>query len=71
MEIVWACAILAFGIFLGVVATYFAIYDGVIRIDQTNPEKDIYRLDIDDIDKLSKKKRILLKVDTHADLSQK
>lgn len=71
MEFVWAGAILAFGIFLGVFATYITIYDGVIRIDQSNPEKDIYRLDIDDIDKLSKKKRILLKVDVHADLSQK
>lgn len=71
MEFVWAGAILAFGVFLGVFATCITIYDGVIRIDQSNPEKDIYRLDIDDIDKLSKKKRILLKVDVHADLSQK
>ena len=71
MEIVWAGVILALGVFLGVIATYFDIYDGVIRIDKSNPEKDVYRIDIEDIDKLSKKKRILLKVDRHADLSQK
>ena len=44
---------------------------GTLRIDHSNPEKDIYRFDIDDIDSLSKKKRIILKVDNHADLSQK
>ena len=44
---------------------------GILKIDKTNPEKDIYRLDINDLDALSRKKRILLKVDARADLSQK
>ena len=44
---------------------------GTLRIDHSNPEKDVYRFDVDDIDKLSKKKRIVLKVDNNADLSQK
>lgn len=43
---------------------------GTLRIDHSNPEKDIYRIDIDDLDKLSRKKRIVLKVDNHARLSQ-
>lgn len=44
---------------------------GVLRIDRSNPKKDLYRLDIDDLSRLSKKKRIVLKVDNNADLSQK
>ncbi len=44
---------------------------GVLRIDHSDPDKDVYRLDIDKIDDISKKKRVLLKVDHHADLSQK
>lgn len=44
---------------------------GTLRIDRTNPQKDVYRIDIDDLDSLSKKKRALLKVDSNANLSQK
>ena len=42
---------------------------GTLRIDHSNPEKDLYRFDIDDLDSLTKKKRIMLKVDSNADLS--
>lgn len=44
--------------------------DGILRIDHSNPEKDMYRFEIDEIDKLSQKKHIRLKVDNEADLSQ-
>jgi len=44
--------------------------DGVLRIDHSDPEIDKYRLDVDALDMLSKKKRIVLKVDNNADLSQ-
>ena len=44
---------------------------GTLKIDHSNPEKDVYRFDVYDIDKLSKKKRIVLKIDNNADLSQK
>lgn len=43
---------------------------GTLKIDHSNPEKDVYRFEIDDIDKLSKRKRVVLKVDNKADLSQ-
>ncbi len=42
---------------------------GTLRIDHSNPEKDVYRFEIDDLDKLSTKKHIVLKVDNTADLS--
>lgn len=44
---------------------------GVLRIDHSNPEKDVYRLEIDKLDSLSSKKKIVLKIDNNADLSQK
>lgn len=44
---------------------------GTLKIDHSDPEKDIYRIDINDLDKLSKKKLIVLKIDNNADLSQK
>lgn len=43
---------------------------GKLKIDHSNPEKDLYRLEIDDLDKLSKKKIIVLEIDHKADLSQ-
>ena len=43
---------------------------GTLKIDQSNPEKDLYLFEIDDLDELSKKKRILLNIDRNANLSQ-
>ena len=43
-------------------------YDGALLIDTSNPEKDIFRLELDTLDGLDKKKTILLKVDSHAQL---
>lgn len=44
---------------------------GTLRIDHFNPEKDIYRFEIDNLDALNKKSKIVLRIDHHADLSQK
>ena len=44
---------------------------GTLRIDHSDPVKDVYRIEIDDLDGLSKKKNVILKVDNNADLSQK
>ena len=44
---------------------------GTLRIDHSNPEKDVYRIEIYDLDGLSNKKHVILKVDNNANLSQK
>ena len=44
---------------------------GTLRIDHSDPAKDVYRIEIDDLDRLIKKKHIVLKVDNNANLSQK
>lgn len=43
---------------------------GTLKIDHSNPEKDVYRLEIDDLEGLTKKRKIVLKVDNRANLSQ-
>lgn len=56
----------AFGVLAGVIITgiiiVFAKNDGVLRIDTSNPEKDVYRLEIDNLDILPRKKIITLRV---------
>lgn len=44
---------------------------GTLRIDHSNIDKDIYRFEIDNLEALSSRKYIVLKVDNNADLSQK
>jgi len=58
------------GFVLGVLIARKTKPDGILRIDHTNPEKDTYRFEIDEIDKLSNKRYIRLKVDNNANLSQ-
>ena len=43
---------------------------GYLRIDHSNPEKDVYRFEVDDLVDTSVR-RFVLKVDHKADLSQK
>lgn len=64
------------GLFVGSIISniiFFIRYRtvGTLRIDHSDPEKDVYRIEIDDLDGLSKKKHVILKVDNNADLSQK
>lgn len=44
---------------------------GTLKIDESNPDKDIYRLEIHDLDGLSKKRQIVLNVEHHVNLSQR
>lgn len=69
----WFCI----GMLVGVVATLIISFSrllttarGTLKIDRSNPEKDLYLFEIDDLDELSKKKRILLNIDHDANLSQ-
>lgn len=44
---------------------------GVLRIDNTDPDKTRYKFEIDDLDILDKKNRIELEICRRADHSQK
>ena len=56
------------GIWIGVIISSivlslrYAKIHGTLKIDNSNPEKDVYRIEIDDLDNLSSKKRIVLNV---------
>lgn len=73
----WLCfgGALACGIILGIgiMLLYIVLKTsfGTLRIDHNNPEKDVYRFEIDDLDRIKSRKRVVLKVDNNADLSQK
>lgn len=62
-----------FGCIVTNIIMYFRTRYGVLKIDSSNPEKDVYRFEISDkeIDTISKAKRIMLRIEHHADLSQK
>ena len=44
---------------------------GTLRIDHSDPNKDMYRLELNDLDVLTRKKLVILDIDHHANLSQK
>ena len=55
----------------GAVATcvlYFKI-DGALKIDHSDSKKDVYRIEIGDLDVLPYKKHIILKVENDVNLS--
>lgn len=74
-ELYWFSAVIGFigGILIGAILYklifMFRSRKGVLRIDHSNPEKDVYRFEIDGIADTSTK-RFILKVDHDADLSQ-
>ena len=71
MEYLWFILGVITGIIVVGIISYLRKTHGVLRIDHSDPEKDLYRFDIGDLDSLSKKKRLVLKIDNQADLSQK
>ena len=59
------------GLLIGIGLTEFRYRTiGTLKIDHTNPSKDVYRFEIDNLSVLDKKNIIALRVDHHADLSQ-
>lgn len=57
------------GVIVGLIISRMRTY-GTLRIDTSNPEKDVYKIELKDLDGLPKKKYIVLKVDPKAKLSQ-
>lgn len=74
-ELYWLSAVIGFvgGMVIGSILSRLIFWlrskKGILRIDHSNPEKDIYRFEIDGIVDNSTK-RFVLKVDHDADLSQ-
>ena len=66
--------IFSLGIIIGVITTRLILQvssaKAVLRIDHSNPEKDIYRLDLDNVCNMNKK-TLLLKMDHHANFTNR
>ena len=64
---------LVLGLIIGslVVLIYYRCIttSGVLKIDHSDPDKDIYQINLDSLDDLAKKKRVVLKVDNNAKLN--
>lgn len=73
MEFVFACIISGLVGASLVWLYYHKVHftSGTLKIDHSNPEKDSYRFEIDDLSKLNKKTWFILRIDHKADLSQK
>lgn len=68
---IWCCIGIVIGSIISNIIFYYKVGVGTLRIDYTNPKKDVYRIEMGDLDKLKKKKRLILKIDHDANLSQK
>lgn len=71
MEYIWFLVGVIVGSIVSSIRYWRKRTSGTLRIDHSNPEKDIYRFEVDGIENLAKKKEIILKIDNNADLSQK
>ena len=61
------------GLFLGMFINELLriiFISGTFLIDRSNPQKDICRLEVIDIDAISKKKYVTIKIQTDANLSR-
>ena len=70
---VWLAALIGatIGTMVTILCNQMLFMHGTLRIDHSNPDKDVYRFEINDLDGIRRKKRITLKIDHNADLSHK
>lgn len=50
------------GIIIGLVIEALKTSVGTLIIDETDPNTDVYRIEIEDLDKLENNKRVILKI---------
>ena len=66
----WIAVSFVVGVLISVLFIDLRSGYGTLQIDHSDPEKDLYRIVITtDLDKLPKKKRVVLKIEDNADLS--
>ena len=69
----WLFVLIGFVTGFAICNAIFGCYyksEGTLRIDHSHLKKDIQRIQTADLDRLSKKKPLALKVDNNANLSQ-
>lgn len=71
MDTINSCLLIVNVVFFLVLSRMYLKVDGVLRIDRSDKNKDLYLFEVKDIDKLANRKKITIRVDNKADLSQK
>lgn len=62
MEVIHMVITFLIGVIVGYLCSRLRV-SGVLKIDRTNPNRDIYRFDVEHLDNLNTKRRIVLKVE--------
>ena len=66
----WIVVSFVIGVLISVLFNELISGYGILKIDHCDPEKDLYRIVITtDLDKLPRKKRVVLKIEDNEDLS--
>lgn len=67
--------LLGFSFGMGFIINYLLMmtlyFNGKLEIDKRSEEKDIYRLNLEKMEKLDNRQYLILKIDRDADLTQK
>lgn len=50
------------GVIIGLIIEALKTSVGILIIDETDPNTDVYRIEIEDLDKLANNKRVILKI---------
>ena len=50
------------GVIIGLIIEALKTSVGTLIIDETDPNTDVYRIEIEDLDKMANKKRVILKI---------
>ena len=70
MEVLVAVLGFVLGVVVSAILFMTFALGGTLRIDSvTNPERELYRFEVDDIENIGKKKFIVLTIDHNANLS--
>lgn len=70
MEMIIFLIGMSVGSIIATITMHIFSASGTLRIDHNNPDKDIYRIEIDSTDAIDKRTRMYLKIDHNANFSQ-
>lgn len=70
MEVLFVVIGFTLGVIASILIFMLFMLGGTLRIDSvSNPERELYRFEVDDIENIGKKKFIVLTIDHNANLS--
>lgn len=71
MWFLWSCIGVAIGSIISNIIFYWRTGFGTLNIDHSNPDKDVYRFEIEDLDDLYKKSKVVMSIKHRNTNSQK